>query len=183
MLLKFKHLICKLLFYGCTRYLPSSSNIGGSIWRTFRLITCKPLLKYCGKKVNIERGAYFGTGKNVMIGDNSGIGVNSFLVGPITIGANVMMGPDVHIYARSHAFSRTDIPMIEQGNQNDKPVSIGNDVWIAARVIILPGVSIGNGVILAAGAVITKNVPDYAIVAGNPAKIIRYRKEDKDNFL
>lgn len=94
-----------------------------------------------------------------------------------------MMGPDVHIYARSHAFSRTDIPMIEQGNQNDKPVSIGNDVWIAARVIILPGVSIGNGVILAAGAVITKNVPDYAIVAGNPAKIIRYRKEDKDNFL
>ena len=55
---------------------------------------------------------------------------------------------------------------------------IGNDVWIGQRVIILPGVRIGDGVIIGAGAVVTKDVPDYAVVAGNPARIIKYRKED-----
>lgn len=59
--------------------------------------------------------------------------------------------------------------------RNNKPIVIGNDVWIGANVIILPGVHIGEGAILAAGAVVTKDVEDYAIVGGNPAKIIRYR--------
>ena len=55
-------------------------------------------------------------------------------------------------------------------------VVIGNDVWIGMRVIIMPGVKIGNGVVIGAGAVVTKDVPDFAIVGGVPAKIIRYRK-------
>lgn len=59
--------------------------------------------------------------------------------------------------------------------RNNKPIVIGNDVWIGANVIILPGVHVGDGAILAAGAVVTKDVEDYAIVGGNPAKIIRYR--------
>lgn len=58
-----------------------------------------------------------------------------------------------------------------------KPILIGHDVWIGARVTILDGVSVGNGAILAAGAVVTKDVPDYAIVGGVPAKLIRYRFE------
>ena len=56
-----------------------------------------------------------------------------------------------------------------------KKVTIGNDVWIGTRVIILPGVTVGNGVIIGAGAVVTKDVPDMAIVGGVPAKIIKYR--------
>lgn len=61
-----------------------------------------------------------------------------------------------------------------------KPVKIGNDVWIGARVIVLEGVNIGDGVIIAAGAVVTKDVPPYAIVGGVPAKIIRYRFNQED---
>lgn len=56
-----------------------------------------------------------------------------------------------------------------------EPVVIGDDVWIGTRVIILPGVKIGNGVIIAAGAVVTKDIPDYAVAGGVPAKVIKYR--------
>lgn len=90
-----------------------------------------------------------------------------------------MMAPECVILTRNHAFDRTDIPMGEQGVQQEKPVIIGNDVWLGQRVIILPGVHIGNGVIVGAGAVVTKDVPDYAVVAGNPARIIKYRKTDE----
>ena len=65
--------------------------------------------------------------------------------------------------------------MGQQGSRIPK-VSIGNDVWIGMRVIIMPGVKVGNGVVIGAGAVVTKDVPDYAIVGGVPAMIIKFRK-------
>ena len=86
-----------------------------------------------------------------------------------------MMGPDVMIFALGHETARTDIPMIDQGFIAPKPVAIHDDVWIGARVIILPGVTIGRGSVLGAGAVITREVPEYCIVAGNPAKIVGRR--------
>lgn len=64
--------------------------------------------------------------------------------------------------------------------RDNKPVTIGNDVWIGANVIILPGVNIGDGAVLAAGAVVTKDVAPYAIVGGVPAKIIKYRFKEQD---
>ena len=87
------------------------------------------------------------------------------------------MGPNVTVLTRNHAFSRTDIPMNQQGMSEVRPVTISDDVWIGANVIILPGVCVGRGAIIGAGAVVTKNVPEYAIVAGNPAKIVKYRKQ------
>ena len=69
--------------------------------------------------------------------------------------------------------------MRQQGPQREEPVVIGNDVWIGSRVTILPGVHIGNGVIIGAGAVVSKDIPDYAIVGGNPARILKYRNKNK----
>lgn len=64
-----------------------------------------------------------------------------------------------------------------QGDRAPSPVTIHDDVWIGARAIILPGVTISKGAIIGAGAVATNDVPSYAICAGNPARVIRYRNE------
>ena len=82
----------------------------------------------------------------------------------------------MRIITVNHNTERIDIPMREQGSLPPQKVTICDDVWIGARVIILPGVTIGKGSIIAAGAVVTKNVPEYAVVGGVPAKVIKYRK-------
>lgn len=136
----------------------------------------KRILRSCGNNVNIERGATFSP--EVEIGDNSGIGINCELYGPVTIGNDVMMGPDVVIYTNGHRHDRIDIPMWQQGDSGVKPVVIGNDVWIGRRVIILPGVHIGDGCIIGAGAVVTKDISNFVICGGVPAKVLKVRKSE-----
>jgi len=91
-----------------------------------------------------------------------------------TLGNNVIMGPDVKIYTRNHNYSSIKDPVRVQGKIH-KTTTIGNDVWIGANVIILPGITVGNKVVIGAGSVITKNIPDLVVVGGNPAKIIKER--------
>ena len=168
---------CYCLYYGFARHLPVSYKTYTFGAKKIRYWICKPLFKKCGKNVNIEHGARFGSGRQLEIGDNSGLGVNCSISPPVIIGKDVMMGPDVVIYRNSHKFDRTDIPISEQGYSSSIPLEIFDDVWIGHGVFILPGCRrIGKGSIIGAGAVVTKDVPDYAIVGGNPAKIIRFRK-------
>ena len=141
-----------------------------------RRFCCHLIFDSSGSEINVEKGASFGDGRGIQIGRCSGIGVNCSVHGPLSIGDNVMMGPDVCIFVTNHMFDRIDIPMNTQGFSEEKPVVIGNDVWIGARVIILPGVRVGNGAIIGAGAVVTHDVPDYAIVGGNPARILKMRR-------
>ena len=138
------------------------------MWAVKNFITC------CGKNVNIERGAEISS--KLEIGDNSGVGINSIVNGHTIIGKDVMMGPEVVVFSRNHEFDRVDIPMREQGYQDEKTCIIEDDVWIGRRVMIMPGVHIKKGSIIGAGAVVTHDVPEYAVVAGVPAKIIKYRK-------
>lgn len=167
-----------VIYYLTYRLLPESSlPLLGTFALKTRRFLCKRIFKSIGQGVNIERGAFFGNGKNISIGDNSGIGINARIPSNITIGRDVMMAPDIVILSKNHNISSVDIPMIKQADTEETHLIIEDDVWIATRVIILPSVSwIGRGSILAAGAVITKNVPAYSIVGGNPAKLIKYRK-------
>lgn len=159
------------LLLGC---LPrSNSKFCGPVWKCVRGWAAKHFVLHVGRSVNFQRRTDIGYG--LSIGDYSSVGEGSTLGETVTIGKYVMMGPEVLIYTRNHSFDSTSSPMQKQGYQAEKPVVIGNDVWIGARVIILPGVKIGDGVILGAGAVVTKDVPDYAIVGGNPSKILKYR--------
>jgi maltose O-acetyltransferase len=140
-----------------------------------RIWTARPLFKACGQDVNVEHGADFGGGSHVEIGNRSGIGIHCTVPDNIRIGNDVMMGPMVTIIGRHHRHEKTDTPMMDQGFTVSRPVEIGNDVWIGAASIIMPGIKIGNGAIIGAGAIVTRDVPDYAIVAGNPARLIRSR--------
>lgn len=109
---------------------------------------------------------------------NVGLGRNfKVLMRMLTIGDNVMMGEDVLFLGGGHRHSRTDVPMNKQGSEGKTPLYIESDVWIGARVTVLPGCRhIGRGAIIGACAVVTKDVPDFAVVAGNPAKVMKYRQ-------
>ena len=172
MLLRVKKIIGRCL-YGVAKHLPesyASVNIGQKKIRAF---ATKLILDKCGQDINIEKGAIFAT--NLEIGNNSGIGTNSRIAGKCIIGNNVMMGPECMIFTKNHNIERIDIPMCKQGNEKDKPVIIDDDVWIGARVTILPGVHIYTGSVIAAGAVVTNDVNEYTVVGGVPAKTLHSR--------
>ncbi|MBQ8028908.1 MAG: CatB-related O-acetyltransferase [Clostridia bacterium] len=171
---KISRKIGALIYYPFAKKLPSSCSGIQVGQKAIRAFCGKLMLKECGKKVNIEQGATFSA--RTSLGDYSGIGYNARINGTCTIGKHVMMGSDVVVLTRNHAFDRTDIPMMFQGFEEERPVTIGNDVWIGDRAMILPGVNVGDGAIIAAGAVVTKDVPEYAVVAGVPASVIKMRK-------
>lgn len=125
--------------------------------------------------MNVERRANFGCGFGVIIGDNSGIGINCTVPSDIQIGKDVMMGPNCHILALNHEFSRTDIPMRLQGSQPVRKTIIGDDVWIGREVLFTPGRIVGTGSIIAARCVLCKDFPEYSIIGGNPSVLIRSR--------
>lgn len=135
----------------------------------------KGYLKSCGKKPRVKKGAEISP--NASMGSYSELGTRCMVQANVTIGDHVIMGPDVKIYSRNHKADRLDIPIQDQG-KHYLTTYIGNDVWIGANVIIVAGVKVGNHSIIAAGAVVTKDVPDYAVVGGVPAKIIRNRKNE-----
>ena len=109
---------------------------------------------------------------DVIIGDHTRIGMHNTIIGPVTIGNHVNLAQGITVTALNHNFDDTDKRIDEQG-VSTTPVIIGDDIWIGANAVVLPGVTIGNHSVVAAGAVVTKDVPTHSIVAGVPAKIIK----------
>ncbi|HDX8343977.1 TPA: sugar O-acetyltransferase [Aeromonas dhakensis] len=110
-------------------------------------------------------------GRNIHLGERSYINMGATLLdnAPIRIGAEVMIGPNVQIYTAAHAL---DADERIQGVETALPVTIEDRVWIGGGAILLPGVTIGREAIVGAGAVVTKDVPAGARVAGNPARVL-----------
>ena len=167
--------IAKILYKTVAKRMPLSDSRFSFGAKRLRRFCARQVLPHVGKNVNIERGAQFGW--DLSIGDNSGVGVNALLSPHVTIGNDVMMGPDCMMFTSNHGMDRTDVPMWRQKSSEARPIVIGSDVWIGARVIILPGVRVGDGSVIGAGSVVTKDVPPCAIVGGNPAKLIRMRDQ------
>ena len=107
---------------------------------------------------------------DVIIGDHTRLGLHNTIIGPVTIGSHVNLAQGITVTALNHNFSDSTLRIDEQG-VSTTPVVIGDDVWIGANAVVLPGVHIGRHVVVAAGAVVTRDVPDGCVVAGVPATI------------
>ncbi|KIO37300.1 acyltransferase [Shewanella sp. cp20] len=137
-------------------------------------------------------------GRDIQIGNRCMIAADSFLHGPIVMGNEVAINHgcsldggrgkivigdqtrianNVTIYAFNHGM-RPDTPIYQQSSQS-KGIVIGKDVWIGAQAGIVDGVTIGDYAVVGMGCIVTKDVPDYAIVAGNPARVIGDRRDKK----
>ena len=168
--------IANLLYYGIARHLPYSVRPYALGARRIRYEICRRMFASCGTNVNVEHGALINNGRAIHIGDNSGIGLDAFVSGPLVMGRNVITGPRCTFLAIPRDTPRTDVPIIDQGYKEPRAPVLEDDVWLGANVTVLPGRRIGTGSIVGAGSVVSEDVPPYSVVAGNPARVIRSRR-------
>lgn len=161
--------MCTTWFYGKYREL-----------RCF-ISTIRYGIKNAGKSVLIAGGCVLS--KDVVIGDYSYIGPGAIVCPKVELGRFVLLGPNVLIMGKDHRFDVVGQPMIFSGREALEGTKIEDDVWIGAGVIIMDGVSIGRGSIVAAGSVVTKNVPAGEIYGGVPARRIKSRFENDNDFV
>lgn len=109
---------------------------------------------------------------DITIGDHTRIGIHCTVIGPVSIGSHVNLAQGITVTALNHNFDDT-AQRIDQQGVSTRQVVIEDDVWIGANAVILPGVTVGRHAVVAAGAVVTSDVPDYSVVGGVPAKIIK----------
>lgn len=171
---KIKLAIYYLFFYN----LPNSRYL--LLFSKLRCWYLSRVLKIVGyhPKNRLENRIYISDTLNIKIGKNVRIHENVFIQGA-NIGDNVMIAANVAILSSSHTYDRLDIPMVEQKDITGRPPIIGNDVWIGRNAVIKHGVNIGDGAVVGACALVTKDIPKYAIVGGIPAKILKYRNANK----
>lgn len=175
-LARLRRLVGASTYLGLTRHLPWSPRPGGQLARRLRALSARWMLDQCGEDVNVEHGAWFGSGKGISLGDRSDIGMDALVIGPVTIGRDVMMGPRCILLASAHETASVQVPMNQQGFRPDRPIVVEDDVWIGAGCVILPGRRIGRGSIVGAGSVVVTDVPSWTVVAGNPARIVKERR-------
>ncbi len=163
------------LYYAVARYLPSTSMPGGRASNALRAKLCGAIFESAGPGFVVKRGAYFGTGTGIRLGARSQIGEGARIASDTVIGDDVMMGLEVLILSDRHREPPLPEPPLLAGYLPRSPVHIGDGAWIGARAILLPGVHIGRYAIVGAGAVVTSDVPEGAVVGGVPARVLRYR--------
>jgi maltose O-acetyltransferase len=168
------------VYYGIADKLPYSVTAGfGPTAKRVRRWAAKDLFEHAGQRINVEKGAWFGSGRGVSIGDRSGLGLDCLVMGSLTLGRDVMVGPRCMFISHAHNTADVSRPMTEQGTAEDRPIVVEDDVWFGAAVIVLPGVRVGHGSVIGAGSIVTKDVPPFACVAGSPARILKYRDAAK----
>jgi len=170
---KFWRYGCYFLYIAFLRFTPEDYrpySLGFPLIRSFLV---SQFAEHCGKQVRVKHDA--DVSPAISIGNYSELGTHCFINAGVEIGDYVIMGPNVKIYSRNHRFEDTKVPIALQGSVTKK-TRIGDDIWIGANVVILPGVTVGSHCVIGAGAVVTKDIPAWSVVGGNPARVIRDRR-------
>lgn len=140
--------------------------------RDSRQVAIRELLGKSGDNCVVEQPFFCTYGYNIIVGNNFFLNVNCKLMdsGKITIGDNVFIAPNVCIITEEHAI---DVKQRVEGLEYTHSVNIGDNVWICAGVIVLPGITIGKNSVIGAGSVVTKDIPPNSLAVGNPCEVIR----------
>lgn len=156
----------------------------GSIIRSRTRMDIFPFNRFkLGKNAVIEDFCTINNGVGeVVIGDETTLGMSNVLIGPVTIGKQVIIAQNVVISGLNHNYEDINQPIQTQGVRT-APVLIEDECWIGANAVITAGTTIGKHCVIAAGAVVTKNVPAFSIAAGNPAKVIKKYDQDQKAWI
>ncbi len=152
----------------------------GSIVRNRSRMDVFPFNQFAlGEKSIIEDFATINNGVgDVIIGKSTIIGIGSVVIGPVTVGNNVMLAQNIVVSGLNHGYEDVAVPTSRQP-VSCKKIDIGDEAWIGANSVITAGVKLGRHCVVGAGSVVTKDVPPFSIAVGNPAKIIKmYNFED-----
>ena len=141
----------------------------------------RKLLGKTGKFFHIANPFHCDYGSNIEIGENffSNYGLTILDVGKVTIGDNAQIAPNVSIYTAGHPIHPDSR---NSGYEYGIPVAIGDNVWIGGNAVILPGVTIGSNSVIGAGSVVTKDIPEWVIAAGNPCRVLRKITEEDRKY-
>jgi acetyltransferase-like isoleucine patch superfamily enzyme len=141
----------------------------------------KEILGKTGEHIKIEAPFHCDYGYNIEVGENFFANYNLTVldVGKVKIGKNAQIAPNVSIYTAGHPVHPDSR---NSGYEYGVAITIGDNVWIGGNVCILPGVNIGNNVVIGAGSVVTKDLPDNVIAAGNPCRIVRDITDDDRDY-
>jgi maltose O-acetyltransferase len=151
-------------------------GVFGKLSSRLRRNLCRPLFLESGEHVGIGKGADFGNGCNVIVREYGSLGGYALVEGThatLTVGRHVSMGKHCTFILQNHKY-------LEEGYDGyiGKDIVLDDYVWLGNHVIVLPGVRIGKHAIVGAGAVVTRDVPDFGIAVGNPAVVKKYRKKE-----
>jgi acetyltransferase-like isoleucine patch superfamily enzyme len=118
---------------------------------------------------------------DVLIGDRTRIGMSNVLIGPVTIGNDVMLAQNIVLSGLNHGYE--DITIVPHKQPvTKKKITIEDEVWIGANVVIVAGVTVGKHAVIAAGSIVTKDIPPYSVAVGNPARVIKKYNNQTGNW-
>ena len=164
-----------ILYYLIFSKLPNSAFPLGRFYNRLR-ISCLSRIISIGQNCKVQKAVYIGDGNNIQIGRSCQVNDNVRLDNT-RIGDFVMIGRDCIFLGKMHEFQDLSTPILAQGERKVTPTIVENNVWVGARVIVLPGIRLSQGCIIGAGAVVTKNTTENGVYGGVPARLIRMRSE------
>ena len=141
------------------------------------ILLLKMLLGKTGERLHINAPFHCDYGWNIEVGENFYANYNLTIldVGKVTIGDNVLLAPNVSLYTAGHPIHPDSR---NSGYEYGIPITIGDNVWIGGNVVVLPGVTIGSNSVIGAGSVVSRDVPEWVVAAGNPCRVIRAITEE-----